>query len=157
MNHDAPREIADANGKPTGRWHYTRKNSRGSAYPIGFCSPWVSCPECEKWQGDDGITVCQKCDNRHLVRSETPCPGHATPEEACEHYRQYLLSEIQFRGPKTQASWPKEKCRVDGCNNEGTHLAQIPGYHWTFFDLCEQHYNVESISPLIVVGESFHS
>lgn len=83
------------------------------------------------------------------------CAGHATEEEACEHYRQHLISNVVIRGPKTVSSWPKNKCEIDGCECEGTMLADIPGGQC--WELCPAHATQEHIAPLVRVGESWHS
>lgn len=37
MNYYAAREMADATGRPTGRWHYTVRND-DRTYPVGNCA-----------------------------------------------------------------------------------------------------------------------
>ena len=84
------------------------------------------------------------------------CPGHATPEEACEHQRQYLMDKAVYRGPK-QEPWPKHKCALETCNSEATHLIDIPGTmrHW---DVCAEHANRDALASLMPsVGESISS
>ena len=41
MNYDQPREIKDAGGQPSGKWHYTRMND-GRIWPVGYCAD--GCP-----------------------------------------------------------------------------------------------------------------
>lgn len=122
MNHDAPRQIADSQGNPTGKWRYTRRNDN-QIWAIGFCA-------------DD-------------------CPGHDTPEEACEHHKEYLLSGMKIRGPKT-SEWPKYKCRKKGCNSEATHFLIIPG-RFSDICVCEAHANVDTARELVVVSEEWVS
>lgn len=83
------------------------------------------------------------------------CSGHDTPEEACEHYRRYLLSNLRIQGPKTER-WPKEKCAVEGCETEATHLLSVDC--WKYWEVCEAHATKETAETLVPkVGESWHS
>jgi len=41
VNYYQPRELTDADDKPTGRWHYTCKND-GRVWPVGNCA--TDCP-----------------------------------------------------------------------------------------------------------------
>ena len=84
------------------------------------------------------------------------CPGHATEDEACEHYKQYLLSRAIFRGPKTQA-WPKDKCQTDGCELEATHMASISGTIGHVYQFCEAHCNRDELAKKMRVGWSYSS
>jgi hypothetical protein len=83
---------------------------------------------------------------------ERGCKGHASPGEAREHYREYLISTIHFTGPK-QNEWPKHKCKIDGCNHEATYLAKTLGNMPRNYEICKDHANAESVSTLIRVGE----
>jgi hypothetical protein len=77
------------------------------------------------------------------------CPGHDTKEGAEEHYRQYLVSCIEIRGPK-QEEWPKEKCDVAGCKEEATHLGIVRGHRGSLDkQLCETHATAETMDSLI--------
>lgn len=60
------------------------------------------------------------------------CEGHATEEQACEHYRQYLL-DTQLRINKT--SW--RPCKHEPCEKRPTHHIQV-GMHG-LLDFCEEH------------------
>ena len=110
-------------GQKTGLWRYTTANDR---------SP------------DRAYAIGHCAEN---------CPGHDTPEGACEHQRQYLLDHMRVR--ERVQEWPKHRCQVEGCNQEATRLADIDAY--TFFLVCADHANRESIDPLVKVGESWHS
>ncbi len=88
------------------------------------------------------------------MKKANPCPGHKTQEEACEHYKEYLLDQATYHGPKKQ-EWPKNKCELDGCNNEATHMATCGGSHcWEF---CASHCNRESVAKVLSVGWSVSS
>lgn len=69
------------------------------------------------------------------------CPGHPTPEEAREHYKQYLLDH---------------RLRLDGKNGDTQHKCKVCG-EWTqgvaFLDetpfaLCDEHRTREKVSEL---------
>lgn len=170
MNYYQAREI-QKDGKGTGLFHYTVMND-GYVMAIGYCSPWEACKDCTAHdrydiggylRNEDGSFVknengdpvkCKTCNGTGLVKKENPCPGHATEEEACEHYREYLLDRMVIRGPKT-SEWPKEKCEIDGCNEEATYLATLTSF--TCYQLCEKHANRTYVSQLFRVGESISS
>lgn len=82
------------------------------------------------------------------------CPGHATEGEACEHYKQYLIDEMTRISPKTGV-WPKHKCKVEGCENEGTHAISVGGY--SYYEVCEEHADKGTLGKLLTVGESWES
>lgn len=75
------------------------------------------------------------------------CPGHPTPEEAREHYRQFVLDGMRVRGPKPADSWPKDKCAVEGCPAEATHLLDAPGHRC--HEVCESHANRAAMELLV--------
>lgn len=98
MNYFAAREIKDKEGKPTGRWHYTRMND-GVVTAVGYCSAWQTCPHCDGRAGlfqDFACAFCAASPRRGLVHVETPCPGHPTPEGACEHMTKYVLDRAKW-------------------------------------------------------------
>ncbi|MCC6360628.1 MAG: hypothetical protein IT450_17960 [Phycisphaerales bacterium] len=83
------------------------------------------------------------------------CSGHATAEEACEHYRQSLFAKMRISGPKAE-KWPKNKCAVEWCESEATHLIDITAYR--FYEVCESHASRETAEALFPrIGESWHS
>lgn len=85
------------------------------------------------------------------------CPGHATPEEAREHYLKYLLDGIEIKGPQ-DFGWPKEKCSVEGCETEANHLATTrdPGRFYKI-PLCTLHATMEEAVKQIQAGDFFGS
>ncbi len=81
------------------------------------------------------------------------CPGHKTAEEACEHYREFLLAGIVLC--KIEQEWPKDKCDVDGCNEAATHYGYSrnePGA-WERGRFCDVHATAEEMAKKIEVGE----
>ena len=109
MNYYDARERKGADGKGTGKWHYTCEND-GRIYPVGYCA-----------QG---------------------CEGHDTPEEACEHYRQYLLNErTRYDG---QLHGEQRECAVCGAWTQG--VVYVDGWH--SYVLCDEHRNREEMERL---------
>ena len=85
------------------------------------------------------------------------CPGHATPEEASEHWRAYLIQGIEFN--KITQEWPKEKCEAEGCNEQATMIGctkNEPGVfnHRRF---CDTHAVPEEFAKFIDAGDSISS
>lgn len=121
MRHNNPRELRDANGQPTGLWHYTvYVDSLKLTYPIGYCA-----------------------DN---------CPGHATPDEAREHYRQYLLDEQLTYGDQQDVQY-----RCSACQEWTTGYAHIPDLV-RYWPLCSAHQTREEVEKLFpAVGDSIGS
>lgn len=62
------RELRGADGKGTGRWHYTVQRD-GRTRPIGYC---------------------------FVAEDAEPCPGHPSAEAAEEHYRIYLVDNATY-------------------------------------------------------------
>lgn len=151
MNYYAARELKK-DGIHSGLWHYTCMND-GNVWAVGYCSPWESCPNCkDAYPAESG---CELCKGNGLVKSTNPCYGHATANEACQHYKSYLLDRLRIDGPKVE-EWPKDKCAVDDCASEAKYFSTIPGdYH--HYELCEMHANKETVSGLFNVGESWSS
>ncbi len=154
MNHYAARELQQE-GRPTGLWHYTCENN-GRIWPVGHCSWFRTCPECD---GRLGSATCSTCQDQGciLVEPRDRCPGHTSAEEACEHYRQSLLDRASFTARADVGSWPKRKCENKECSREATHVARVPGSHYIRHDFCETHCVREELSKLVTVGECWSS
>lgn len=126
-----------------GLWHYT--NSHGdSVYPIGNCSSFKSCPVCSG-HGFVNESVCV-CDCG-VIKNETPCPGHKTEEEACEHYRQYLLDKVHVT--TCLQAVPCKICGVD--------TKQLMSCDESYYSLCAEHCNREGLASILEVYESWGS
>lgn len=139
MNYYQPREKTDGNGNGTGLWHYTCKND-GRIWPVGYCSPWETCPDCK---GHSIVSIdakCDKCENRGVIKRENPCPGHKTPEEAAEHYRQYKLDNVRYDGKYHDEM---RKCEI--CGNWTEHFALID---YRSYALCDEHRNRENLEKV---------
>jgi hypothetical protein len=148
MNYYQAREL-QKDGKGIGLWHYTCMNDH-RIWAVGHCSSWEVCPDCKETHAP-GVRHdpphCARCKDEGILKKENPCPGHKTPEEAEEHYRQYLIDSAEIRGPKKE-EWPKEKCDVKGCNEEAKYLGIVTG-RMMDKQLCEKHANKETMAILI--------
>jgi hypothetical protein len=119
MNYYDAREKMDAQGNPSGIWHYTAQND-DYVYPVGYCAQ--------------------------------DCPGHATPEEAREHYRLYLLDTARYDGVSKDEQRKCEKC---GEWTQGyVHIPLSMERHV----LCDNHRNRETLDAVMHrVGQSMSS
>lgn len=82
------------------------------------------------------------------------CAGHETADGACEHFRSYMLANLQINS--IGSKWPKHKCEIEGCEEAATHSTVVPGFY-EYHMLCGGHANKESAAPLIHVGEMWIS
>lgn len=156
MNHQHAAELVDADGNPKGIWHYVESNRREGTHAIGYCSPWEACPNCagRSALGDPRYS-CERCDSKGIVPAADPCPGHATPEEAAEHYRQYLLNE-RLRLDIALSTDVQMRCNADGCEAWTQHAAGLGPY--STWPLCDEHRTRETVDALFPsVGESWGS
>jgi len=71
------------------------------------------------------------------------CPGHATPEEAREHYRLYLLDNARYDGALTNE---KRKCEM--CSEWTQDYAYIP-LSMEIHILCDEHRNRETLDTVM--------
>jgi hypothetical protein len=80
------------------------------------------------------------------------CPGHDTAEEACAHYRAYLLEQrARFDGALHGEQRP---CAVCGAWTQG--VVSIDGWHT--YVLCDDHRTPEHLEKIYPpVGESWGS
>jgi len=136
------------------RWDYTRTND-GHTMAMGYCRGWEESTEEELVErlGVFGKTAFADQEERRAHRDRYHKDGHATKEEACECYKQYLLDHrvnLEFgTHPNTQ-----HRCAYDGCENWTQTTAMVD--HHTY-DLCDEHRNVECLRDLVVVGSSVSS
>lgn len=80
------------------------------------------------------------------------CEGHDTEEEACEHYRQYLLNERVRTGTVLGS---KHQCSYEGCEEWTQNMAHIGE---ASYSICQFHNNREDIEKIFPkVGRSFGS
>lgn len=78
------------------------------------------------------------------------CPGHATPEEAQEHYRQYTLdTQTHYNGVNNDT---QRKCEV--CGEWTQHYALVEHRRYA---LCDEHRNRDELEKLVKLEDSFSS
>jgi hypothetical protein len=77
------------------------------------------------------------------------CLGHATPEEAREHYRQFLIDRFgRFNG---RFSIPSICCV---CGQTATHYSWVDyHYTWEAYGLCTVHLNRKGLAQVFVLGD----
>lgn len=126
------RQLADTQGNPTGRWHYTRQDGAGIV-AVGYCSRFRTCPTCE---GRSFLTTqpCVQCDRRGLIEVE-PCPGHDTIEGAIAHFRDYQIDTATFDRVMRRQQRP---CTICGAFTQ--RYAQLGDDLGYIFELCDAHH-----------------
>lgn len=85
------------------------------------------------------------------------CPGHSTREEAEEHWRSYLIQGIVF--DNITQEWPKDKCEVDGCNEQAKMIGSTKNEPGIFNQrkFCVRHAVPEEMAKFIEAGECISS
>lgn len=124
-----------------GLWHYTCASNH-DIYPIGYCSLFKTCSKCEG--KSDG---CGGDCKYGVVKNESPCPGHKTGEEACEHYREYLLDKAH-----TLTCEHSMLCKICGAETK-----VLMACDESYYALCIEHCNREGLNALLEVYESWGS
>lgn len=132
--------------KSDGRWDYTYN---GHAW--GYCRAWEPLTP-------NGVLTQDLCD-QHNTKMEPflakfHSDGHATKEEACHCYKEYLLDTHLFL-PAKEPENPSQafKCKV--CGVWTACMAQVGSYQ--IFHLCPEHSTREHVAALLKVGESWES
>ena len=116
-----------------GRWNYTSMND-GEIYAIGYCHAFH--------EFDNSIPVTEQEKEKHQANSHKyHTIGHATEEEACECYRQYLLDH-RLHLNKEMGDQQK-KCHICGVWTD--QFAEI-GINW--YPLCPEHNTREVVATL---------
>lgn len=153
MNHQSARQIAD--GPNAGKWHWTEANSRTGTHAIGYCGRFQTCPECDSRSFITHVE-CGTCGVTGYVDvGDAQCAGHDTPEEAAEHYRQYLLTErLRLDGMRSENQ--QFRCEAEGCDEWTQTHAHLGS--WLMWALCDAHRTRETVEVLYPkVGESWSS
>lgn len=84
------------------------------------------------------------------------CPGHATPEEACDHQKQWDLDHARFhRGSDLPEPDALYRCKVCRAFTAG-YATYGPG-QMSLVTLCDEHCNRQALAGLIRVGERVSS
>ena len=133
------------------RWDYTCANdNQKSCYAIGYCAPY------RPWTDEQRERIGGYITDEMVAASEATAhkhheDGHATPEEACECYKQYLLDhETHYEGHKQE---PWSPCDI--CQKRTPNAVMVSG--WTKAHLCDEHRNRECLEQVLKVGESMGS
>ena len=109
-----------------GRYDYTCTID-GHSYPVGYCG------------GQRALDV-QEDELPEEVRSKFHETGHATPEEACECYKQYLIDTSLRFGTFSNQQF---RCRV--CEAWTETYAQMGPEVWP---VCKEHSTKEAMETL---------
>jgi len=79
------------------------------------------------------------------------CPGHETEEEACEHYRQWLLDNATYH----HSLAPPQSCEICGAWTD--RLAKLP-HMVALVPLCEAHHDRDFLDQAVgKIGRSMAS
>lgn len=151
MNYMAARELKGPDGKGCGKFHYTLMRD-GVTVPVGYCAgwqPWLEGPDPESKVPEAILDTARK--RLAPFKAKFHTEPHASPEEACECYRQFMLD--------TQANYDhkltdeQRKCQV--CGEWTSSLASVGGV--VFVALCDAHRNRENLAKWLTVGSSVES
>ena len=128
-----------------GRWDFSCRNN-DHIYPVGYCSPYHE-PDPKEWYlTENSIKKYQAERDKHHVN------GHATEEEACECYRQYLLDTTLYLDGHSNDT--QHKCKI--CDTWTNRYAQVDGTY--MYHLCDCHRTRAIIETLFKgVGEIWSS
>ena len=77
---------------------------------------------------------------------------HSTPEEAQEHYKEYILDNLTFQSPNDEKAHGLYRCKECGKFTSG-----LAYFRYTMIKLCEDHLNRETAAKHIQIGESWES
>lgn len=84
------------------------------------------------------------------------CEGHPTKEEAFAHYKEGVMAELKLE--EKQEKWPKVKCDIENCENEGDVIASVhDGLGPRRMHVCSDHANKEDVATLVHIGYMFGS
>lgn len=131
MRHYSARQRTD------GRWDFTCGNQ-----PVGYCGEFIEWGDNErKMFGENFANHVIEEQKDYKFRHKHHIDGHATAEEACECYKQYLLDN-NMRVSNNKNS--QHKCGV--CGEWTTQFVQV-GESW-LRTLCEKHSNKEEVEKI---------
>ncbi len=130
--------------KSDGRWDFTVMNN-GNVRSTGYCTPWERIEAARRRAAEMGINPNAHRD--HLIdqhKHHFHGDGHATPEEAAECYKRYVLdlrTSYHCGGNATTM----HVCQHEGCD-EITSLGALVDQR--LFWLCDAHRNREGLELL---------
>lgn len=137
MNYYQPRQR-----ESDGRWDYTRRND-DHIHAVGYCAGW------REWK--DMQFLVDPAYNEHLRRQHEAqtlphkdkyhSDGHATPDEASECYKSYLMDQ-RLRLNLTDAN-SMQKCQV--CGKFTQLFAELDCKAWR---LCETHNHRQAVEAI---------
>ena len=104
--------------------------------PIGHCSATTTCMACDGDGYIEGGNPCGACEVTGVVRKSNPCLGHPTPEEAVQHFREFLVDKSWVS--EVDDARKAKQCSVDGCQRKGIHVRDS-GFQDTDFPYCAEH------------------
>lgn len=154
MNFRKAREV-QVDGKGINEWNYTNHNDNQKiTYAIGYCAKYIE-PVLHK----DGGFFTEEQAEEYKKRKDKYHGGkynHATPEEACACYKQYMLdTTLKFWKKPLEEADTHYKCVIEGCKEMTASMASVGAYD--NYHLCEDHLNREEVGKLFSIGESFGS
>lgn len=128
-------------------WYYEAFPIRGTEVRWHFCRFDPVAFECGDKSGPSPVGYCKR-----------NCPGHATEEEAREHFRQYILDKCEF----VTASGEGVKCRV--CGSSAKKVAELANFlgqmgfvtiplHDRRIPLCARHSNRDTLDKLFRLSD----
>jgi hypothetical protein len=129
------------------RWDYTCANRRTGTYGVGYCRAW------KPFEPASYMTA-EMCENENKkfepFLSKFHTTGHATQDEACACYKDYLLDHEMWLGTM---SGQQRQCQV--CQTWTQTFVEVGTAH--LFVLCEQHSGRDEVVKLFEVGECWCS
>lgn len=128
------------------RWDYTCGRN-----PVGYCSCYREFTDVDDWLSESvrNTENAKMIKNKHKYHTD----GHATEEEACECYKQYLLDNSLRLTPKLENPSQLNKCKV--CGEFCSGYAVVG--ECEFITLCEKHCNRDEVEKICTVGEMWIS
>jgi hypothetical protein len=129
----------------TGKWFMGCVDGSG-AFDIAPCDQRMSCPKCRAdiWRDLYNNDPCEYCDNLRFVDKPNACPGHASSEEAYEHYQQHKL-EKSVAGVDNET---QKKCAICGVWTN-RYMAYGDSWWMDSYYLCEDHLTIKYLEQAI--------
>jgi hypothetical protein len=141
MNHYAVRKR-----ECDGRYDFTCQNN-GAVWPVGYCCHFIDLTEEEQQKyclSDERLEIFRSHANKHHSS------GHATPEEAAECYRQFMLDQNLWINLRSE-----ELLRCLVCQTLTHSRVRIGSID--YWPMCETHNNRAEVEQLYPVTLQYHS
>ena len=135
MNYYEPRPLQDGSG-----WHYTRTND-GLTFPVGYCSPYRTCPDCAGQSFHNGS--CATCRSTGRVPVEDYAHVHSSADEAVDCFTRFLLDGIRWTDLE-----PGSVCRWKGCDEPTTRAFTVPIFG-QITPVCRKHSTSVCVAELV--------